>query len=416
LAEFTGERVIPGQVDADLWNEHFARYLFASRLARGKRVVDLGSGSGYGSAALAEQAVHVTGVEISSEGVEYAQEHFGSSKVQFVCASATETGLDKSAYDLAVAFEVIEHLSNWGDLLREAKRLLKPGGQFVVSTPNRDYYAESRRLVGPNPFHEHEFDFAEFDTALRDVFPYVSLFVQNHSEAVVFQPLGKHAGAELRMEKGTAQTEGAHFFLAVCALSPQIGSPAFVYLPSAANVLREREHHIQKLEEELAQKTEWLEKNVAEHAGLVKVHDQLKDELEARNRWAEELNQQLAAKGERVAALQQELEAEHAAASETVARYESKITELEADVAEKAQWAINAERRLSTEFAAKTQELIECNALLTKAEETVEERTRWALALEQQRQEMEVRLSAVQASRWFKLGRSMGLGPEVRPK
>jgi hypothetical protein len=49
LAEFTGERVIPGQVDADLWNEHFARYLFASRLARGRRVVDLGSGSGYGA-------------------------------------------------------------------------------------------------------------------------------------------------------------------------------------------------------------------------------------------------------------------------------------------------------------------------------------------------------------------------------
>ena len=416
MAEFTGERVIPGQVDADLWNEHFARYLFASRLARGKRVADLGSGSGYGSSALAEHALNVTGVELSAEAVEYAQANYGSPKVQFVCASATDTGLEKSAYDLVVAFEVIEHLTNWGELLREAKRLLKPGGQFVVSTPNRDYYAESRRLAGPNPYHEHEFDFAEFDTALRELFPYVSLFVQNHSEAVVFQPLGKHAGAELRMEKGTAQTEGAHFFLAVCALSPQMGSPAFVYLPTAANVLREREHHIQKLEEELAQKTAWLEKNVAEHAELVKVHAELKQELETRNRWADDLNRQLTAKGERIAALQQELAAEQAGAREIVAQYETKIVELEADVAAKAKWAIDTEQRMNAEFAAKTQELAECNALLTAAEQTVEERTQWALSLEQQRLDMEARLSAVQASRWYKLGRSIGLGPEVQRK
>ena len=53
LAEFTGERVIPGEVDVDLLNEHMARYTFAARLARGKRVLDAGCGAGYGSAELA---------------------------------------------------------------------------------------------------------------------------------------------------------------------------------------------------------------------------------------------------------------------------------------------------------------------------------------------------------------------------
>ena len=56
LAEFTGERVIPGQVDVDLLNEHLARYAFAARLARGKRVLDAGCGAGYGSAELARTA------------------------------------------------------------------------------------------------------------------------------------------------------------------------------------------------------------------------------------------------------------------------------------------------------------------------------------------------------------------------
>ena len=73
MAEFTGERVIPGQVDLDLWNEHYARYLFATRLCRGKRVLDLGCGCGYGSALLAEAAARVTGIDSAPEAIAYAR-------------------------------------------------------------------------------------------------------------------------------------------------------------------------------------------------------------------------------------------------------------------------------------------------------------------------------------------------------
>ena len=65
LAEFTGERVIPGQVDVDLLNEHMARYAFAARLARGKRVLDAGCGAGYGSAELAQTAAERAGRRLS---------------------------------------------------------------------------------------------------------------------------------------------------------------------------------------------------------------------------------------------------------------------------------------------------------------------------------------------------------------
>jgi len=44
VSEFTGERVIPGQVNDELWAEHVARYAFAARMASGRRVLDLGCG------------------------------------------------------------------------------------------------------------------------------------------------------------------------------------------------------------------------------------------------------------------------------------------------------------------------------------------------------------------------------------
>src|SRR5579871_6100322 len=172
LVEFTGERVIPGQVDADLMNEHLARYAFAARLARGKRVLDAGCGAGYGSAELAKAAAGVLGVDQSEEAVAFAREHYRLPNLNFVCGSVGALPHPSASFDLVVAFEVIEHLDEWHEFLLEMRRVLSPGGQFIVSTPNKAYYAETREQAGPNPFHRHEFDFAEFRDELGAVFPH----------------------------------------------------------------------------------------------------------------------------------------------------------------------------------------------------------------------------------------------------
>src|SRR5215470_2202642 len=83
LAEFTGERVIPGEVDIDLMNEHLARYTFAARLARGKRVLDAGCGTGYGSAELAHAAVAVVGIDCAIEAVSFARANYRLPNLQF---------------------------------------------------------------------------------------------------------------------------------------------------------------------------------------------------------------------------------------------------------------------------------------------------------------------------------------------
>ena len=144
----------------------------------------------------------------------------------------------EAAFDLAVAFEVIEHLRDWRGFLLELRRILAIGGRCVISTPNKNYYTESRGHTGANLYHEHEFTFDEFRQELLSVFPHVSLFLQNHAEGCVFQPANTTALPEARVECGAGEPEDAHFFLAVCALTPQAEARTFLYLPRTANILR----------------------------------------------------------------------------------------------------------------------------------------------------------------------------------
>jgi ubiquinone/menaquinone biosynthesis C-methylase UbiE len=414
LVEFTGERVVPGQVPPDLWNEHYARYAFAARLARGKRVLDIGCGTGYGSAALAEFAARVTGVDISTEAVGCARATFSRENLEFLAAPAQSLPFSDGSFDLIVAFEVIEHLDDWQSLLDEARRLLSHSGQFVVSTPNKLYYAESRSLHGPNPYHAHEFEFYEFRDALSAIFPNVALFLQNHVQGIAFQPASTTGGsAQVAVERGELKPEESHFFLAVCAAVPQTGAPTWVYVPSTANVLREREHHIGLLEKELVQKNDWLENAKAEHARLLEMYRAQMQELVERAEWAERIERDLAVSRERIVALQDEFEREQRAAADTVAAYDLKISELEADLAARTAAFQANEQRLETQLQAKVAELGHCVEVLHQTEATVEERTIWARQLDARIAELEDLLRAVSHSRWFRFGRSIGVGPSL---
>src|ERR1035438_8652432 len=134
--EFTGERVIPGRVDADLLNEHMARYAFAARLARGKRVLDAGCGAGYGAAELAQAADSVVGIDCATEAIEFARANYRLPNLRFEQGSCTHLPYPDGSFDLVVAFEVIEHLENWRDFLQEVRRVLAPAGPVIVSTPH----------------------------------------------------------------------------------------------------------------------------------------------------------------------------------------------------------------------------------------------------------------------------------------
>jgi SAM-dependent methyltransferase len=388
LAEFTGERLIPGQVDVDLLNEHLARYTFAARLARGKRVLDAGCGAGYGAAELAHTALAVTGADLAPQAIDFAREHYRLPNLYFERATCGALPHPDSCFDLVVAFEVIEHLAHWREFLLEVRRVLAASGQFVVSTPNKLYYTESRGAEGANPFHVHEFEFEEFQAELTAIFPQVALYLENHVEGVVFQPYEPGNTVEVRVDAADPAPRESHFFVAVCAHRPQVGNPTFVYIPRAGNVLRERGRHIALLEEELATKNQWLEKASREHQELLAVHHQLQQELERSNRWAESLNREVGERRARVVQLQNEM-------AQQTEECHARLKELEADIESKTQWA-----------RARDADLAHAVEILHATERELEERTRWALQLNQQ-------LEGYRASRWVRLGRKIRLGPEV---
>ena len=140
------------------------------------------------------------------------------------------------------------------------------------------------------------------------------MFLENHVEGVTFQPHEPGHTVEMRVDAAEPVPDESHFFVAVCAHRPQIGNPTFLYVPRVANVLRERERHIAKLEGELATKDQWLDKAQADLAEFDREHQKLlvmfreqKEELERSNRWAEELNAAVSARGARIDELQEEL-------------------------------------------------------------------------------------------------------------
>jgi DNA repair exonuclease SbcCD ATPase subunit len=171
-------------------------------------------------------------------------------------------------------------------------------------------------------------------------------------------------------------------------------------------VLREREHHIKLLEQDLHQLIE-------EHSDLASKHSALIAHLEEQNHWAQDLEQRWKEAQQRIVELQEEFHAEQKRAAEVVAAYAAKVAGLEVENREKTKWALDTERRLTAELVNQSGQLAETFRLLDKAEATVVERTQWAQQLDEQLRQVEARIEMIGQSRWVKLGRTVGLGPKV---
>jgi 2-polyprenyl-3-methyl-5-hydroxy-6-metoxy-1,4-benzoquinol methylase len=157
----TGERLTLGDYDILIQNEHLARYRFAQPLVAGKKVADLACGTGYGALMLADAGARsVHGMDISEEAVNLCIERNDKSNVTYSVANAQDlAGISDNEFDMVVSFETIEHLPDVEAYLDEIARILRPGGTYLVSTPDRrivsTMYFFQRHPA--NPHHVREF-------------------------------------------------------------------------------------------------------------------------------------------------------------------------------------------------------------------------------------------------------------------
>ncbi len=182
VTNFT-ERMVPDEAHARTFWEHIARYRFAKDSVRGKRVLDIACGEGYGAAALARAgAASVIGIDISLEICEHAQRKYG---LDARAGDARAIPLRDRSIDLVVSFETIEHVDSPAAFLGECARVLVPEGTLIVSTPNRPVYSGDG---GQNPFHRLEFDEREFVDLLSSRFRTVRLYTQFPQWAAWWSP------------------------------------------------------------------------------------------------------------------------------------------------------------------------------------------------------------------------------------
>jgi len=172
---FTGERFMP-EVAGQIAFEHLHRYHFAARFCAGKQVLDVACGEGYGSQILSTVATSVIGIDISAEAVEHASLRYGSDHLRFVEASAALLPLADDSLDVVVSFETIEHHDQHEEMLSEIRRVLRPGGLMIMSSPNKQYY--SIETGYSNPYHVKELFRHELVELVGRYFPQQEVYSQ----------------------------------------------------------------------------------------------------------------------------------------------------------------------------------------------------------------------------------------------
>jgi SAM-dependent methyltransferase len=232
------ERFVPEKMHGQIIEaEHLSRYHWAATLVSGKRVLDAGCGTAYGSAILAAaNAREVVGVDLAGDVLAAVSPRMPEG-VELREADVTNLPFDAGTFDVVVCFEVIEHVDDAAAVLDELVRVLAEDGVLAISSPNRDAYMPG------NPHHRYEFTPEEFEETLRRRFANVRLYRQADwiASAVLDNKLhsfeGENPLRQLEVRKAVAAEAGAELYtLALAGNTVLPNPPASAVLGSAAEI------------------------------------------------------------------------------------------------------------------------------------------------------------------------------------
>ena len=235
---WTGERMTQG-AGPQVQIEHLHRYFLARELARGLDVLDVAAGEGYGSAFLAQTARSVVGVDCDAASVAHASAAYGAANLRFLSGDARRLPLPDATFDLVVSFETLEHFSEHDAFMAEVRRVLRPGGRLLLSTPERDIYSPADTAA--NPYHVKELSRAEFAALLRRHFAHASVLGQRPmlGSAIFAEEPALAAGVMTFEQRGPDRFEAstglprAVYLLALASDSALAALPGSLYVQTS---------------------------------------------------------------------------------------------------------------------------------------------------------------------------------------
>lgn len=131
-----GERVVGLHHDLNYYS-HLSVYRFGVPYLQGKRVLDAGCGTGYGTGYLVDNgASSATGADYSEKAVQFAKENFSGADRDFIVANLGETfPFQDAEFDAIFSSQAMEHIGQIEVFFSECCRVLKPDGVMVFSVP-----------------------------------------------------------------------------------------------------------------------------------------------------------------------------------------------------------------------------------------------------------------------------------------
>ncbi len=155
---------------------YISLYLFALKFCADKKVLDAACGFGYGSYLLSTSAQQVFGIDLDENRITYAREKYGNDNIQYFVKDVTDTKFESNSFDTIVSIETFEHIrpEQAVKFIEEMKCLLKPGGVFILSTPNKPVFDQITRVED----HINEVDVEELQALMSHHFSEIEFYHQ----------------------------------------------------------------------------------------------------------------------------------------------------------------------------------------------------------------------------------------------
>ncbi|HSA83937.1 MAG TPA: class I SAM-dependent methyltransferase [Patescibacteria group bacterium] len=103
-------------------------------VAKNKVILELGCGNGTGTKLIKKyfRPKHLYAIDNDPSRIELAKQKVRDQSITFEVADVVKLPYKSESIDIVLDFSVLYHIDNWKEALKEIKRVLKPGGQFIL--------------------------------------------------------------------------------------------------------------------------------------------------------------------------------------------------------------------------------------------------------------------------------------------